>query len=148
MMKLYLDMCCYNRPYDPQEQMRIHLETQAKLHIQKLIKSGEYELVSSYTLDYELSNVPLEERKQAIAQFIRENASEYIGAENRTAVEQKAETIMATGIKEKDAMHLASAILSKCDCFISTDKRLLKYQTSEILMCNPVDLVIRMEGAE
>lgn len=55
---------------------------------------------------------------------------------------------MATGVKEKDAMHLASAILSKCDCFISTDKRLLNYSTSEILMCNPVDFVLRMEESE
>lgn len=26
-MRVYLDNCCYNRPYDDQSQMRIHLET-------------------------------------------------------------------------------------------------------------------------
>ncbi len=45
-MKIYLDMCCYNRPYDPQEQLKIHLETEAKLHIQEQIKDGEIGLVS------------------------------------------------------------------------------------------------------
>lgn len=30
-MKIYLDNCCYNRPYDDQSQVRIQLETQAKL---------------------------------------------------------------------------------------------------------------------
>lgn len=37
-MKVYLDNCCYNRPYDDQTQIRISLETQAKLYIQDLIK--------------------------------------------------------------------------------------------------------------
>ncbi len=36
-MRIYLDNCCFNRPYDNQSQIRIHLETEAKLHIQELI---------------------------------------------------------------------------------------------------------------
>ena len=31
-LKVYLDNCCYNRPYDDQSQLRISLETQAKLY--------------------------------------------------------------------------------------------------------------------
>ena len=52
-MKIYLDNCCYNRPFDDQSQMKIHLETQAKLYIQAKIKEGIYDLVWSYILDYE-----------------------------------------------------------------------------------------------
>ena len=37
-VRVYLDNCAYNRPYDSQTQMRIELETQAKLRIQRLIK--------------------------------------------------------------------------------------------------------------
>ena len=29
--KVYLDNCCYNRPYDDQTQLRIELETKAKI---------------------------------------------------------------------------------------------------------------------
>ena len=29
-MRVYLDNCCYNRPYDEQVQLRIRLETEAK----------------------------------------------------------------------------------------------------------------------
>lgn len=36
-MRVYFDMCCYNRPYDDQSQIKVSLETQAKLHIQNLI---------------------------------------------------------------------------------------------------------------
>lgn len=52
-MKIYLDNCCYNRPFDDQSQIRIHLETQAKLYIQSKIREGTYDLVWSYILDYE-----------------------------------------------------------------------------------------------
>ncbi len=145
-MKVYLDMCCYNRPYDPQEQMKIYLETQAKLFIQDWIKMGKLALVASYTLDYEVSNVPQEERRATIRAFIYENASEYLGVENRNAVEEKAKAIIATGVKEKDAAHVASAILAGCDCFVSTDKRLLKYRTDEIRLLNPIELISELEG--
>lgn len=32
-MRLYLDNCCFNRPYDDQSQVRVQLETLAKLHV-------------------------------------------------------------------------------------------------------------------
>lgn len=49
-MKIYMDNCCYNRPYDDQTYIRIHLETEAKLHIQDLVKRGEMELITLYML--------------------------------------------------------------------------------------------------
>lgn len=55
-MRVYLDNCSYNRPYDDQSQMRIYLETQAKLHIQDMIRQEQIELVTSYILDFENSN--------------------------------------------------------------------------------------------
>ena len=52
-MKIYLDNCCFNRPFDDQSQIKIHIEAQAKLDIQKSIKQGKYDLVWSYILEYE-----------------------------------------------------------------------------------------------
>ena len=52
-MKIYMDNCCYNRPYDDQSQIRIHLETDAKLYIQDMVKNGELDLVTSFMLEYE-----------------------------------------------------------------------------------------------
>ncbi len=53
---------------------------------------------------------------------------------------------MKTGIKVKDAYHVACAVYSSCDCFLTTDDRLLKYHTSEIQMLNPIDFIRRLEG--
>jgi hypothetical protein len=44
-MLIYLDNCCFNRPYDDQSYSIIFLETQAKLGIQENILSGKYQLV-------------------------------------------------------------------------------------------------------
>lgn len=54
-MKLYLDNCCFNRPFDDQEQVRIRLEAEAKLEIQSRIKKGQLILAWSFMLDFENS---------------------------------------------------------------------------------------------
>jgi predicted nucleic acid-binding protein len=48
---------------------------------------------------------------------------------------------MKEGIKAKDAIHIASAIVSSCQYFLTTDKRLLKYKTDKIRLMNPVEFV-------
>ncbi len=144
-MKVYLDNCCFNRPYDDQSQLRISLETQAKLYVQDLIKSGKLNLVSSYMLWYENSQNPYEIRKKAISEFLQKNTSEYIGADNLDSIKSKAEDIMKKGIKPKDARHVASALLASCDYFLTTDDRLLKYQTTEMKLMNPIDFIKSIE---
>ncbi|MCD4693262.1 MAG: hypothetical protein K8R79_10130 [Calditrichales bacterium] len=64
--RIYLDNCSFNRPFDDQSQLRIKLETEAKLAIQTSIINRKYELVWSYILDYENEQNPYEERKISI----------------------------------------------------------------------------------
>ena len=60
-------------------------------------------------------------------------------------IEAKAAEIMQTGVKFKDACHVASSVYAKCEYFISTDKRLLKYKSEEIKMVSPIEFIIEME---
>lgn len=144
-MRIYLDMCCYNRPYDPQDQLKISMETRSKLHIQRMVQNGELELIGSYTLDYECGNIPFPMRKRAIIAFIENNISGYVGIERDDIISKKADEIMKNNVKQQDAYHVASAIYAKCDYFISTDTRLLKYKTDEIKMVNPIQFITEME---
>ncbi len=68
-MRLYLDNCMFNRPYDDQSSISVRLEAEAKLNIQESIRSGEYELVWSYILDYENAKNPYWERQEQIGQW-------------------------------------------------------------------------------
>ena len=144
-MRVYLDMCCYNRPYDDQSQINVSLETQAKLHIQSLIQDRRLELISSYMLRYECGQNPYEMRRKTIMQFIDANTAAYVGLNRKTLIEERAREIMESGVKFKDACHVVSAIFAECDYFISTDIRLLKYRTDKIKMVNPIDFITETE---
>ena len=145
-LNIYLDMCCYNRPYDDQSQLKITMETQSKLYIQDLIKKKELNLVSSYMLRYECNHNPFEMRRNTIFHFIDKYTFAYVGIEHQPQIESMAAEIMKTGIKFKDACHVASALYAQCNYFISTDIRLLKYQNPKIKMVNPIEFIIEMEG--
>ena len=140
-IRIYLDNCCYNRPYDDQSQLMVSIETQCKLWIQKMIREGSYELVSSYMLRYECINSPFIDRKRAIIQFIDKYADYIVDVDRKNLIEERAQDIMSTGIKFKDACHVASAIFAGCDYFISTDKRLLRYKSEEIKLVSPVEFL-------
>jgi hypothetical protein len=68
-MKIYLDICCFNRPFDDQSQLRIKLESEAKLKIQTDIQAGNFDLVWSYIFEGENEANPFEERKRAIREW-------------------------------------------------------------------------------
>ncbi len=140
-LRLYLDNCAYNRPYDDQSQLRISLESQAKLYIQEKIKEGKFELVCSYMSIYECSMNPYTMRKNSIMDFMENNTDIFVSDEYKIDIEKCAANIMNTGIKFKDACHVASAIFAKCDYFISPDKRLLKYHSDDIVLLSPVDFI-------
>ena len=140
-IRIYIDNCCYNRPYDDQSQLMVSIETQCKLWIQKMIREGSYELVSSYMLRYECINSPFIDRKRAIIQFIDKYADYIVDVDRKNLIEERAQDIMSTGIKFKDACHVASAIFAGCDYFISTDKRLLRYKSEEIKLVSPVEFL-------
>jgi len=137
-VKIYLDMCCFNRPYDDQAQLRIELETKAKLYIQQQIVDGKFTLVSSVVLEFENSKNPYQLRRLVISDFLR-HAKEYV--EDSDSVLNLAKEVNATGVKPKDASHVACAIHAGCDYFLSTDDRLLKYKDSRIQLMNPVDFI-------
>jgi len=117
-IKVYLDNCCFNRPYDDQTQLRIELETKAKLHIQQQIVEKKLIFVSSVILEYENNKNPYHIRKSVIQDFFR-HASESVAQSDE--VMNMAKDIMKKGIKTKDASHLACAIYAKCDYFLTTD---------------------------
>lgn len=144
-IKVYLDTCCYNRPYDDQTQLRINLEAQAKLFIQKQIVDGKIDLIYSFISVYENSQNPYSIRKNAISDFFS-NASIYINEDNVEGVKKRASEIMKTGIKTKDALHVSCAIEGKADYFVTTDIRLLKYSSDEVRIINPIDLITILEG--
>ena len=141
-MRIYLDNCCYNRPYDDQTNLRISLETQAKLKVQEEIKAGKHELVTSYMLRYEYSKNLYEMRRNQIMDFIKNNTFAYVTDKNREEYDKKASEIMKQGVHYKDAIHIACAIAAKCDYLLTTDDRMLRFKSDEIKVVSPIDFIV------
>ncbi len=141
-MKIYLDNCCYNRPFDDQTQLKIQLETLAKLQIQKDIRDGKYDLVWSYVLDYENSLNPFEEKRLSIEPWRN------IAKTNITETEEIldfAEKLRRSGIKTYDALHISCAVYAGCEFFLTTDRKLLNHSVDRIMIEDPVRFISEQE---
>jgi hypothetical protein len=68
-MIIYLDNCCFNRPYDHQEQEKVRLESEAKLYIQDLIKEGKLALVWPFILEFENKANPFVDQRESIMEW-------------------------------------------------------------------------------
>ncbi len=122
-MKIYLDNCCFNRPFDDQSQLRIKLETEAKLRIQEEVRAGNLELAWSYILDYENGKNPYEDRKERMKGWKKYAVTDI---QENTEILKKADYLNSIGLKKMDSLHVACAIISRCNYILTTDDNILK----------------------
>ena len=136
-MRIYLDACSFNRPFDDQSQIRIRLETEAKLRIQEEIRAHKLELVWSYILDYENAKNPYQERRVRISGW-RDYA--ILDIEENVELLDAANTLHKQGLPRIDSLHVACAIAAKCEYFLTTDDRILRRrsQVSGINIADPI----------
>ncbi|NOS73889.1 MAG: PIN domain-containing protein [Methyloglobulus sp.] len=121
-MKIYLDNCCLNRPFDDQSNPRIHLEAEAVKAIITMCEQGNWLLISSHVLIYEINNAPDRQRANII-NMINQLSKEVIPITEN--IRQRAKTFEKGGLQAFDALHLASAE-ENADVFLTTDDQFLK----------------------
>ena len=136
--RIYLDNCCFNRPYDDQTNLNVHLEAQAKIFIQNEIINKTFELVWSFMMDYEISNNPFFDRKIA---FLNWKDIAVVDIEPIEKILIKGKELNHINIGQKDALHIACAIEGECEFFLTTDRRILNKNISEIKIINPLDFI-------
>lgn len=140
--KVYLDICCLNRPFDDQTQERIRLEAEALLLILEAVQESRCELIGSRVLDVENRNNPDEEKRREIGNCLR-LAGTYVYTDRN--VLERAGELQGSGFDAYDAMHLACAEQANADVFITTDDKIRKKSEQvdvlKVRVVNPVDLV-------
>jgi predicted nucleic acid-binding protein len=117
-MKIYLDACCLNRPFDDQRQPRVRLETEAISLILQKLHRHEWEWVGSEVLVYELGQTVDMERRERL--LLLAGQSHHV-VEITEEILKRAEKLEASGFDSYDAIHLASAEQAKVDVFLTTD---------------------------
>ena len=122
-MKIYLDACCLNRPFDDQRQARVRLEAEAISLILQKLHQREWEWIGSDVLVYELAQTEDVERKERL--LLLAGQSHQVVAMTEKILTQ-AEKLVASGFDSYDAIHLASAENAKVDVFLTTDDNMQK----------------------
>jgi predicted nucleic acid-binding protein len=122
-LKIYLDVCCYNRPFDDQTRDIIRLEAEAIIRILNDVQTNEYDVVGSEVIDYEISRMEDPEKKEKVEELVR-IAKKYVMVD--AAEVARASELARLGIGAFDALHLSCAEKSGADFFLTTDKRLLR----------------------
>ena len=76
-MRIYMDVCCLNRPFDDLSQDRVYLEAEAVLSIVSHCEKGKWVLLASGIIDVELSKLSDLDRLEKV-QVLYTAAGEYI----------------------------------------------------------------------
>jgi len=142
-MLLYLDSCCYNRPFDDLSQIRVRLEAEAVEWILEQSGAGRFKIVTSDYLILELMRNPSPD-KRANSLAMIEYASVHVPVLESVAF--RAAQIESLGITSYDALHIAAAEAAGCEFLVTTDDGLLKkFQRHPsqfmVTLLNPIDLV-------
>jgi len=124
-MRIYLDNCCFNRPFDSQEQSIIVMESEAVLTIiDKCKRNNKYFFLGSDVLDEEIDNMADPIKKQNVLNL-------YSFAQNHIELNptilKRAVDLQSFNLESFDALHLASAEYGKADIFLTTDRKLIKH---------------------
>lgn len=151
-MRIYLDTCCYNRPYDDQSQNRIHDESEAVLSILHRSQTTDDTILGSDILKWEISQIPDSHRRFKVL-TLYQSAKEIVSYNSETK-KQAAELQAQSSIRSLDSLHIASAECGKADVFLTTDDRLIRACRKlplSIRTLNPVSFlaeVIEHDGRE
>jgi len=122
-MRVYLDLCVYNRPFDDQHQPRIVIETIEFLFLLSKAIDKEITIFNSFVLEDENNKNPFIDRRDKICDLLKV-ASEYVSYSEE--LENRAKEIEKFGIMAMDALHIACAEVAKADFFITCDDLLVR----------------------
>jgi predicted nucleic acid-binding protein len=136
-MLVYLDMCCLKRPFDDLSQPRVRLESEAVLAL-LAAEADQLRFVRSAALVLENDQNPLRVRAARVERWLRVGsmiAVDYDSLRSRTA------ELMARGLGNFDALHVASAEQARANAFATCDDRLLG-----VMKRNPALAGVRVSG--
>jgi hypothetical protein len=139
-MKIYLDVCCLNRPFDDQNQPRIRLESEAILFILHHFHLHDWEWLGSDALILEIDQTPNPERRNNLRLMVTQ-VHDWIAIQ--TAEANRSQQLEQLGFHAMDALHLASAESAEAHIFLTTDDKLLKLATRlssqlQVKVANPI----------
>ena len=142
-MRIYMDTCCLNRPFDDQSIDRNRLESEAVLVVVKRIESGAWVFISSDAILAELEGMRDRDRKSRVEKLLS-LSNEHVAA--GPAEQRRWSELASLGFGELDALHIACAEAARCDVLLTTDDPMIQKskrfaERVKIRVANPLDWV-------
>lgn len=146
-MRLYLDVCSLNRPYDDQSIDRNRLEAEAVVIIVGRVRDGRHSLVSSEIIDREVAACPDREKADLVRETLRLAEQHVVMTPNEA---KRSRELIGLGFRKLDSMHMACAEAARCKYFVTTDDRLIRRakahrKTLAVAVANPLTFVTEVE---
>ena len=145
MLKLYLDNCCYSRPFDDLRQEKVNLESNAIEDIFSKCTNKEIEIYKSMAIDFEIAKINSENKRRQVEDLY--DAMDLIEITYSQEIRQKSIELRKYNIKDMDALHLAFAESKNIDYFITTDKLLInasKRANLQVKVINPIEFIMEV----
>jgi predicted nucleic acid-binding protein len=144
-MEIYLDTCSLQRPLDDRSQPKINIEAEAILTILGIIESGFATLVTSEAIDFEVSRIPDQLRKNRCREILNLARKKLLVSKRS---KDFAKEFIVVGITPLDALHLALAVDGNIEYFCTSDEKFLKKIRSlnieNIKTMSPIELVLEV----
>jgi predicted nucleic acid-binding protein len=121
--RIYMDVCCFNRPFDSWQQERVRFEGEAVLSILKQVRGKEWQLISSEAIEAELERLSNPEKLASIWQLLN-LATTTVMLDQQ--IDLRSQVLENLGFGLYDSFHIACAEASQVDILLTTDDRLLK----------------------
>ena len=139
-MRIFLDNCVFNRPFDDQSAERIRAESLAVEIILDKVSLGMIDLLWSTVIDFENEKNPSKVNREWIRGW-REFAIDDISVSEN--ILERSKHLVKFGFGSADAIHISSAIAGSADFFVTTDDRILKKSNSvsETGIVSPVEFI-------
>ena len=123
-MIIYLDNCCYNRPFDDQTQERIHLESEVILTVLKMGQMKKVSIVGSEILELEMKRMQDENKKRKVLDLYG-IADMHIPYSEKIK-KRSAEIMSVSQIRTFDSLHIAAAEEANAEILLTTDDKFEK----------------------
>ena len=146
--RVYFDTCALSRPFDDQSQARIRLEAEAVAHLLRAVDEGRLEWVSSEVVVFEVTRIPDEAQRESLLSLAR-RAGFTVPLSGE--IGRRARVLRQQGLRDLDALHLASAEATQAGVLITTEQRFIRTAAglnpaSTVQVKNPV--VFEMEAVQ
>ena len=139
LLKVYMDVCCLNRPFDDQSQDKVRLETEAVVSILKRCDTGkDWKLIGSVVIVLEILKTQDRVKKQKVS-LLHEGAVEKV--KYNEEIKSRATEFRENNVKLFDSLHLAAAGFANVDVLLTTDERFVKAASrsgTRIRVANPL----------